>query len=97
MQALQEASLLADATYADEVILTTGTPAERRAGRAAWFCRCQKTLANCDLVFADPENGLETAGFSSGAMAGGKCIALAEVKGLSAPSRTLVIYHHHSR
>ncbi len=97
VQALQETSLLADATYADEVIPTTGTPAERRAGRAAWFCRCQKTLADCDLVFADPDNGLETAGFSLGAMAGGKCIALAEAKGLSAPGRTLVIYHHHSR
>ena len=97
VQDLQEASLLADANYADEVIPTAGTPADRRAGRVAWFSRCQEALVDCDLVFADPDNGLETAGFSPGAMVGGKCIAVAEVKRLAAPGRTLIIYHHHTR
>ena len=97
VQALQDASILANATYCDEIIPTTGSPADRRAGRSAWFNRVRTQLADCDLVFADPDNGLETAGFSPGALVGGKCIAFAEVAALATPNRTLVIYHHQTR
>jgi hypothetical protein len=97
VQALQDAAVLANAVYCDEIIPTIGTPADRRAGRSAWFDRVRTQLAECDLVFADPDNGLETAGFSPGSLVGGKCIALAEVAGLAAPNRTLVIYHHQTR
>jgi hypothetical protein len=97
VQALQDEGLLPGAAFCDEVIPTAGTPAERRAGRAAWFARVQAKVAGCSLVFADPDNGLETATFSPGALVGGKCISLAEVVALGAPGRTLVVYHHQTR
>ena len=97
VRALQDAALLPGATYADEVIPTSGTPAERRAARIAWFQRVRTAVADCTMVFADPDNGLETAGYSPGALVGGKCIALAEVDALAEPGRTLVVYHHQTR
>lgn len=97
VRALQDAGLLPGAEFCDEVIPTSGTPAKRRAGRAAWFGRVQARLAGCSIVFADPDNGPETAGFSPGALVGCKCISLAEVAALAAPGRTLVIYHHQTR
>jgi hypothetical protein len=97
VQALQDGGLLPGAEFFDEIIPTAGTPAERRAGRAAWFSRVRAQLADCSVVFADPDNGLETAGFSPGALVAGKCISLAEVAALAAPGRTLVIYHHQTR
>ena len=97
VRALQDAGLLPQAEFCDEIIPTNGTPAERRVGRAAWFGRVQARLAGCSIVFADPDNGLETAGFSPGARVSGKCISLDEVTALAAPGRTLVIYHHQTR
>ena len=94
VQALQDAKLLPGAAFCDEAIPTGGTPAERRGGRVVWFRRVQERVAGCSLVFADPDNGLETAGYSPAAVTGGKCIALGEVAALAAPGRTLVIYHH---
>lgn len=85
VQALQAAALIPHAVYADEVIPTSGTPAQRSAARAAWFRRVQEAVTGCSIVFVDPDNGLETANFSPGALAGGKCIALAEVRALAGP------------
>jgi len=51
----------------------------------------------CDFVFLDPDNGLETKGFSSGAGSGGKSVSLAEVSALHQPGRTLLVYHHQTR
>jgi len=97
VQALQDTSMLANAAYCNEVIPTFGTPADRRASRLAWFGRVRVQLSECDLVFADPDNGLETAGFSPGAVLGGKCIPLSEVAALGSPGRTLIVYHHQTR
>jgi hypothetical protein len=74
VQAMQDAKLLPGAAFCDEIIPTGGTPAERRGGRVAWFRRVQERVAGCSLVFADPDNGLETAGYSPGALVGGKCV-----------------------
>jgi hypothetical protein len=65
----------------------------KRTGRVAWFRRVQERVAGCSLVFPYPDNGLETAGYSPGAVVGGKCVALAKVKALAKPGRTFVIYH----
>ena len=33
-------------------------PRERRNWRTAWFQRVMERLSTCDLVFADPDNGI---------------------------------------
>ncbi len=69
----------------------------RSAARKDWFDRNLESLSQCDLVFADPDNGLvddqewrrRTPGF-------GKQMPLSEARALSA-GRCAVIYHHNSR
>ena len=87
-----------DATFADETI-NHGMlrPKERSAARAAWFARVKDQLNDCDLVFADPDNGLtdDRADRRAGAKFG-KQLPLDEALDL-AGNRSAVIYHHNSR
>ncbi len=97
VSALQNAGFLTNTVFHDETIPTEGTPAKRRAARHAWLTRVQIAMTDRDLVFLDPDNGLEPAGFSLGALSGGKCISLAQLSALAAPSKTLIVYHHQTR
>jgi hypothetical protein len=97
VSALQSAGLLPDTVFCDELIPTEGSPSQRRAMRAAWFERVRSATAQCDVVFIDPDNGLETSGFTPGAISAGKSVSLSELKALAAPGRTLIVYHHQTR
>jgi hypothetical protein len=73
------------------------TPAERAAWRAAWFRGVLGDLAGCELVFADPDNGLcEDARFRPERRACWKSLPLSEAHAL-AEGRSALIYHHNSR
>jgi hypothetical protein len=50
-------------------------------------------LADADLVFADPDNGLEPSGFSYGSSMVGKSVLFSELRELVEPGRCLVVYH----
>jgi hypothetical protein len=95
--ALETARLLTNATYAREQIPTAGPAAARRLARSAWIERTHDHLAGTDLVFVDPDNGLETSRFSPAARRAAKCVALAELRALAQPGRTLLVYHHQTR
>lgn len=72
-------------------------PRERRDWRTAWFQRVMKRLSTCDLVFADPDNGIiDDAYWRRGRAKFGKQMPLAEVQEL-ANGRCAVIYHHNTR
>jgi hypothetical protein len=97
IHALENADLLPRATFFSEAVRAGATPGETRADRQAWFARCQTQLTDCDLVFLDPDNGLETTRFSTGTRAAGKSVALAELSALRRPGRTIIVYHHQTR
>ncbi|HEV2675508.1 MAG TPA: hypothetical protein VGV37_13270 [Aliidongia sp.] len=97
VSALQEADLLPGAVYCTEQIPTAGLRIERRAARDEWFQRVKSDLDDCDLLFLDPDNGLETKGFDSGAPKAGKSVGLKELQALQRPGRTIVVYHHQTR
>ena len=97
VSALQDAGFLSGTVFCDELIPTKGTPTQRRRDREAWFGRVKDNLDGCGLIFLDPDNGLETAGFSLGAVASGKSVGLAQLDGLRGQGRTLVVYHHQTR
>ena len=97
VSALQNEKLLPGAVFCDEVIPTGAAPQRLRVEREAWFGRVQSRLSGCDVVFLDPDNGLEPDGYSLGAISGGKCVSLAQINALAAPGRTLVVYHHQTR
>ena len=97
VRALEAAKLLPGASFASEVFPTNGPIALRRQTRLAWFEIVQKTLEGTDLVFVDPDNGLEPAGFSYDSAKAGKSITLDELRTLTRPGRSLIVYHHHTR
>ena len=97
LAALQAEGLLGEAVFCDEMMPTRLSSARLRVEREAWFARVQARLAACDLVFVDPDNGLEPAGYSLGAASGGKCVSVAQLRSLSAPGRALIVYHHQTR
>jgi len=94
---LEAADILPGAIFASMTIPVGGTIAERLDQRRQWFETVQHTLAEADLVFLDPDNGLEPAGHSPGSAKAGKSILLSELRALATPGRCLIVYHHQTR
>ena len=93
-----EASAILAADYFDAPLQTGNYPPSLRSeARNQWFSDLQSALSGCDLVFADPDNGLtddqptrlKTSDF-------GKRLPLSEAKAL-ADVRSAIIYHHNTR
>lgn len=95
--ALEAAALVPGATYFNDEVPVAAPPSARREKRAIWFAKMKKALEGCNLVFLDPDNGLEPAGFSYGAAVAGKCVSLAELRELRRDGRALIVYHHQTR
>jgi hypothetical protein len=95
--ALQALGLL-DAVFAGEPLRQRAEPSPLRSNsRAAWFDRQLRSLDGCELVFADPDNGLTDNNPSRrSSLTFGKQLPLQEALAL-AEGRSAVIYHHNSR
>ena len=52
---------------------------------------------SCDLVFLDPDNGLEISAYEPGRSKAGKSVALSELQALRRSGRTLTVHHHQTR
>ena len=98
VQAVQRASLLPHAVFADERLDVADIPVRHRASwRRAWFERVRRRLANCSLVFADSDNGLyPDSRFRPTVRRSAKSIPVREVVALS-DGRPLIVYHHNTR
>lgn len=90
--------VLGEAISSDEGLELASVPAhQRRDWRKAWFKSVMDSLASCDLVFADPDNGIVDDGdWRKGRAKFGKQMPLEEVRAL-AHGRCAVIYHHNTR
>ncbi|MCE5973424.1 hypothetical protein LZA78_08030 [Sinirhodobacter sp. WL0062] len=90
--------LLGDAVSSDECLDVAGISAnQRRPWRREWFARVLADLSGCDLVFADPDNGIvDNSERRKGSVKFGKQIPIGEVRAL-AQGRCAVIYHHNTR
>lgn len=93
---LEAAGLFSGATFYGKRIPTAGKGADRRSARA-WFAAAIDAVESCDLVFLDPDNGLETSTYEPGHSKAGKSVALNELQALRRPGRTLIVYHHQTR
>jgi hypothetical protein len=71
--------------------------ATREAYRTNWFSAALVTTATCDLVFCDPDNGLETSSVPRHAPKAGKYIYWDELKQFWMRGQSLVVYHHLNR
>jgi hypothetical protein len=98
VSSIEQSPLFWDVSFSGERLDPNGlTPNERREYRAKWFERVLRDMKECDIVFADPDNGLcldET--FSPGEAKRWKRMPLSEAHRL-AERQTAIIYHHNSR
>jgi len=97
VRALETANILPEAIFSNEVIPVGGPIADRRKQRGQWFQRVKESLGGTDLVFVDPDNGLEPDGFRCGSAKAGKSVMIAEIQELAIPGRCLMVYHHQTR
>ena len=95
---IQSSGILGDAVFAADRLVVADVKVRKRAlWRHNWFAGIKHQLADCNLVFADPDNGLvPNDRFKPTWKVSAKGIPLAEAMELAA-GRTAVIYHHNSR
>lgn len=72
-------------------------PSERIQHRDAWLHECLRQTQNCDLVFFDPDNGLEVPSVPKHHPRAGKYIYWNELAAFWQRGDTLLIYHHLNR
>jgi len=65
--------------------------------RASWLDRALSTTAEADLVFFDPDNGLETPSIGNSHPKAGKYIFWEELVPFWQRGQSLVVYHHLNR
>lgn len=99
--AIRERAVLGSgATYYEERIHTP-TRAQRReerlAARADWIDGAVRAVSGSDVVFLDPDNGIEAASVRPQHKMGPKYAYLEELTALASGERSLVVYHHLSR
>ena len=83
--------------FTSECLHFDGQNFERASWRSNWFSRTEKALDDCEIVFADPDNGFcLDEDFKPGKRLSWKRLPVAEVHTLSA-GRTAVFYHHNTR
>ncbi|MCY4004482.1 MAG: hypothetical protein OXF33_12335 [Rhodospirillales bacterium] len=94
-----KSQILGNATFVDEPLSIEPVPVRDRARwREDWFQRVKQQVTGCDLVLADPDNGLvPDEMFKPTEKVSAKRLPLHEVAGLVAPGRTLIVYHHSGR
>lgn len=98
VEAVQRSGILGDAVFAGDLLDVSEVPVrDRECWRHRWFERAMQQLSGCNLVFADPDNGLVSDDrFRPTVKEDAKRIPLAEAMAL-AEARTAVIYHHSGR
>jgi hypothetical protein len=69
----------------------------RIAGRRVWFERALATTRDCNLVFLDPDNGLEIASAPPGSAKSHKYVLIQEVQLLLARRQSVLVYQHMHR
>lgn len=70
---------------------------ERIRHREKWFAESLTSLAGCDVIFCDPDNGLETRSGKPYSKDGVKCTRIEEVKRMLEAGISVVLYHHRDR
>jgi hypothetical protein len=73
------------------------TKRSRHAFRTEWLSRALASTADCDLVFFDPDNGVEVSSVSRDQPKAGKYVFLEELQAFWKRGQSLVVYQHLNR
>ncbi len=90
LQTIEDSGAIPGATYFNDIL-----PDDAR-GRQAFFESCADRLDDTDLVFFDPDNGLEVA-LSKGRKNSSKYLYLDEATAFYAMGKSLLVYQHYPR
>lgn len=74
-----------------------GDPDAREAYRRSWLQNCLEATSGCELVFFDPDNGIEIASVNKRHPKAGKYIFWDEFLTFAHRGQSLLIYHHLNR
>lgn len=85
------------AYFSEPIPHALGTARQRVSERAAWFERARKAVADCDLVFLDPDNGLEVRSVPVASPLSSKYTTVAEIATLLNGGASVVLYQHGNR
>ncbi len=96
---IQRSGILpARTAYFTEAMPHAGGSAQQRvSARAAWFDRARQAVADCDLLFLDPDNGLEVPSVPLTSPLVGKYATVREVAALLDAGAGVVLYQHGDR
>ncbi len=84
--------------HEEELGFEPGAPAaERRRHRAAWRDRARELSREAELLFFDPDNGLECQSVGPHAAKGPKYVFMDELTAIGGEQQSLVVYHHLGR
>lgn len=70
---------------------------QREKFRDDWFNRSLEKFSNCDVIFCDPDNGIETKSLSKTSKDSVKYIFSNEIIGMINRGYTLIIFNHRDR
>ncbi|MEQ8746333.1 hypothetical protein [Pyruvatibacter sp.] len=90
LEAIEQAKLIAEAKYFNSVL------PDDKNGRLAYWTDCEKQFADCDLVFFDPDNGMEGS-LPRGRKNSSKFLYLDETIPFFQAGKSLLIYQHFPR
>ena len=70
---------------------------KRIATRIKWFEDSLQKLSSCNLIFCDPDNGIETKAMSKIGVDSVKYVLIDEIKTMIEKGHSLVVYNHRDR
>jgi hypothetical protein len=86
--------LPASTMFYDAPVAMPGKPAERLSRRSAWFNDGVERLREADLIFFDPDNGIESAALNRSSPRAGKYVLWSEIEEAWGVGHSLVVYNH---
>lgn len=88
-----------DTVYHENTLSFVGVsdPLKRRLLRKSWHDDALNKLSNCDIVFLDPDNGLQVKSVSLTGQKGIKYIGLNELKDYYIHGKSIIFYNHRER
>jgi hypothetical protein len=95
--ALEDAHLLPDAAYWSKDENVRHGKKRSTCPRADWFQSAFEATAECDLVFLDPDNGVERSDLLPTQGESRKYVFRCEVGKLTKRGQSVVVYHHTGR
>ena len=97
LSTLEKLVFLRGCRFASDPVPLPARYAERASARAAWLADAVRVVSDCNLVFLDPDNGIEPERFRIGTKQSIKSVSFHELQDFRRRGRQIILYHHQTR